>query len=222
MRLCETLLRDSVQVPICMSRNCQVFTVIRTVYHIRRVGDRLVSVSSLLPVESIPGEQLKNTAGKLEAFGKKRSELTYKDTHRFRTDSSGHHVRLYWIYLDDSGENLCYATQERPLPNSLRVFRISICTDETLRLEIQLVAERRFWTLDITYRNGEEGKDFEMCFHPFLPIVVYAWAKGTYVWNIATSKLQLSSCSCVESSRPNIHFQRNVLELGIVHSKSPP
>lgn len=127
---------------------------------------------------------------KVEAVEKKRSEITYKDTGRFRNNGR-QNTQLHWIYLDNSGENLCYTTQERPLPKSLKVFWISICTNETLRLETQLVAERSFWTHDTTYTPGEEGRDFEMCFHPFLPIVVYAWAKGTYVWNIDTSELPL-------------------------------
>ncbi|KAH6721609.1 hypothetical protein BKA61DRAFT_729128 [Leptodontidium sp. MPI-SDFR-AT-0119] len=174
-----------------------------TIYHIRNVSDRLVCVSSRLPIEPILGVSLKVSGGKVEAVEKKRSEITYKDTGRFRNNGR-QNTQLHWIYLDNSGENLCYATQERPLPNSLKVFRISICTDETLRLETQLVAERSFWTHDITYTPGEEGRDFEMCFHPFLPIVVYAWVKGTYVWNIDTKKcvkaghgsLNISSLTC--------------------------
>ncbi|KAG4438258.1 hypothetical protein IFR05_006240 [Cadophora sp. M221] len=187
MRLCETLLRESVQIPICMARSCQVFTVIRTVYHIRNVGDRLVCVSSRLPIEPILPVSWKVIGGRVEKVEKKRSEIDYKSTQRFQNNGR-RNARLYWIYLDDSGENLCYATQERPLPNSLKVFRISICTDETLRLEMELVAERSFWTHDMTHIPGEEGKNFEMCFHPFLTVVVYAWVKGTYVWNIVTKK----------------------------------
>ncbi|KAH7370142.1 hypothetical protein BKA65DRAFT_561623 [Rhexocercosporidium sp. MPI-PUGE-AT-0058] len=208
MRLCETLLRESVQIPICIARSCQVFSVMRTVYHIRNTNNRLVCVSRRLPVESesMLGVSPKASDGKNGTSDKKLSEINYKDTGRFRNNRRAN-IRLYWIYLDDSGENLCYATQERPLPNSLKVFRISVCTDENLRLEMELVAERSFWTHDITSKTGEEGKDFEMCFHPFLPVVVYAWSKGTYVWNIVTKKcvkagygsFQIASLTCSQT-----------------------
>jgi hypothetical protein len=49
--------------------------------------------------------------------------------------------------------------------------------------------ERTFWTRDISKPYGDRDfKDFKMCFNPYFPTVVYAPAKGTYVWNFAASR----------------------------------
>ncbi|KAE9371862.1 hypothetical protein N431DRAFT_559267 [Stipitochalara longipes BDJ] len=188
VRLCETLLLGSVQIPISMTQDCQLFTVIKTIYHVRIIVGRLVYASHSLPVESVPREFVRKVNGRLQRYEKTPAELTYKDFDRFSNDSLKH-VRLYWIHLDDRGENLCYATQERASPTSLKIFCISVPTEETPRLETELVAERNFWTRSIDKPYGDRDfKEFEMCFHPYFPIVVYAWAKGTYVWNFATNK----------------------------------
>ena len=202
-----------------MTQDCQFFTVIKTIYHVRIIDGRLVYASHSLPVDSIPREFTGKINGKLERYEKTRAELTYKDFDRFNNDRLKH-VQLYWIHLDDRGENLCYATQERSSPTSLKIFRISVPPGGTLKLETELVAERRFWTRDIGKPYGDRDfKEFEMCFHPYFPIAVYAWAKGTYVWNFATSKSRLSSYSSA-SGLTNKQYQINFPKLATGHLKS--
>jgi len=58
-----------------------------------------------------------------------------------------------------------------------------------------------------------------MCFHPYFPIAVCAWAKGTYVWNFATSKSRLSSYSSA-SGLTNKQYQINFPKLATGHLKS--
>ncbi|KAH8589069.1 hypothetical protein B0O99DRAFT_692943 [Bisporella sp. PMI_857] len=189
VRVCETLLRGSVQIPISMTQDCHFFTVIGTLYHVKTIAGRLVYTSHCLPVDSVPCEFWGKISGKFQSYKKTPAELTYKDFCRFRDDDLKR-VRLYWIHLDDRGENLCYATQKRSLPTTLQIYRISVSTNETLKLETELIAERSFWSRDIGKPYGDRDcKEFEMCFHPYLPIVVYAWAKATYVWNFATDKI---------------------------------
>jgi hypothetical protein len=188
-----------------MTQDCQFFTVIKTIYHVRIIDGRLVYASHSLPVESVPREFVGKINGKLQRYEKTPAELTYKDFDRFSNDSLKH-VRLYWIHLDDRGENLCYATQERSSPTSLKIYRIRVPTGGTLKIETELVAERSFWTRDIAKPYGDRDfKEFEMCFHPDFPIVVYACAKGTYVWNFTTSKSRLSSCSSADGPTNKQH-----------------
>lgn len=170
-----------------MTQDCRFFTVMRTLYHVRATSGRLEYTSHCLPTDSVLRVLPRNSIGISKTYEKNPAELTWEDFHRFRNDVLKN-VRLYWIHLNDRGEYLCYATQERSSPTCLKIFRISVSAGKKLRLETDLVAERSLWTRDIAKPYGDrDKKEFEVCFHPYFPIVVYAWAKGTYVWNFATS-----------------------------------
>ncbi|UKZ82608.1 hypothetical protein TrVFT333_010401 [Trichoderma virens FT-333] len=187
-RLCETLLCGSVQIPMSVSRNSRFFTVMKNLYHVKLEGNKLRYTSHNLPIElNTLRKTDSNTERESHSRGIPQEELTYRDFSRYNTDHL-RRVSLYWIYLDDYGENLCYTSQERASPAHLRVFKIKVSSLNELNLDTTEVAERLFWTRGIsTHYEDRDNKEFEMCFHPFLPIIVYASAKGTYVWNFNTS-----------------------------------
>ncbi|PNP58999.1 hypothetical protein THARTR1_01247 [Trichoderma harzianum] len=186
-RLCETLLRGSIQIPISISRDSRFFTVMRNLYHVKLEGNKLRYATHSLPIEL---DIFGNTEHKSQGYQKFLEELTYKDFSRYYKDNL-RRVSLYWIYLDDYGENLCYASQERAAPAHLRVFKISVSSFNEVKIETTKVAERQFWAKGIsTVYEDRDDKEFEMCFHPFLPVLVYAGAKGTYVWNFNTNMSQ--------------------------------
>lgn len=179
VRLCETLLRDSAQIPISMSRDCRFFSVIRTIYHVTNDDGKFSYTSCSLPRDCI-----------LQGFssGKDPADLTFEDFNRYKNDDLKH-VLLYWIYFDDCGQSLCYATQERSSPVLLRLFNLMISRGDRLQMKAAQFAERRFWTRDIGRPYGyRDEKEFEMCFHPYLPVVVHAWERATYAWNFNTGK----------------------------------
>ncbi|KKP06868.1 hypothetical protein THAR02_01065 [Trichoderma harzianum] len=186
-RLCETLLRGFIQIPISVSRDSRFFTVMKTLYHVKLEGNKLRYATHSLPIEL---DIFGNTERKSQGYRKSLEELTYKDFSRYYKDSL-RRVSLYWIYLDDYGENLCYGSQERAAPARLIVFKISVSSFGEVKLETTKVAERQFWAKGIcpVYEDRDD-KEFEMCFHPFLPVLVYAGAKGTYVWNFNTNMSQ--------------------------------
>ncbi|KAL7910353.1 hypothetical protein GGI35DRAFT_448574 [Trichoderma velutinum] len=183
-RLCETLLCGSIQIPISVSRDSRFFTVMKTLYHVKLEKNKLRYATHSLPIElNIFG----NTECTSQGYQKSLEELTYKDFARYNKDNL-RRVSLYWIYLDDYGENLCYASQERASPAHMRVFKIGVSSLNELRIDATKIAERQFWAKGIsTVYEDRDDKEFEMCFHPFLPVLVYASAKGTYVWNFITN-----------------------------------
>ncbi|KAH0523957.1 hypothetical protein TsFJ059_008888 [Trichoderma semiorbis] len=188
-RLCETLLRGSIQIPMSVSRDSRFFTVMKNLYHVKLEGNELQYAMHGLPIElNIFG----NAERKSQGYQKSLEELTYNDFSRYR-ENNLRRVSLYWIYLDDYGENLCYASQERASPARLRVFKIGVSSLNELEIDTTKIAERQFWTKGIrTVYEDRDDKEFDMCFHPFLPVLIYAAAKGTYVWNFNTSETYLN------------------------------
>lgn len=161
----------------------------KTLYHVKLEGNKLRYATHSLPIEL---DIFGNTERKSQGHRKSREELTYKDFSRYYKDNL-RRVSLYWIYLDDHGENLCYASQERAAPAHLRVFKISVSSFNEVKIETTKVAERQFWAKGIsTVYEDRDDREFEMCFHPFLPVLVYAGTKGTYVWNFNTSEIYLN------------------------------
>lgn len=160
----------------------------KTLYHVKLEGNKLRYATHSLPIEL---DIFGNAEHKSQGYRKSLEELTYKDFSRYYKDNL-RRVSLYWIYLDDYGENLCYASQERAAPARLMVFKITVPSFGEVKLETTKVAERQFWAKGIsTVYEDRDDKEFEMCFHPFLPVLVYAGAKGTYVWNFNTSEISL-------------------------------
>ncbi|KAL7961267.1 hypothetical protein V8C34DRAFT_274241 [Trichoderma compactum] len=186
-RLCETLLRGFIQIPISVSRDSRIFTVMKCLYHVKLEGNKLRYATHSLPIEL---DIFGNTERKSQGHRKSLEELTYKDFSRYYKDNL-RRVSLYWIYLDDYGENLCYASQERAAPAHLQVFKISVSSFNEVKIATTKVAERQFWAKGIsTVYEDRDDKEFEICFHPFLPVLVYAGAKGTYVWNFNSNMSQ--------------------------------
>jgi hypothetical protein len=95
-------------------------------------------------------------------------------------------VYLYSVYFDDLGQDICVAEQIRSHPMTFSVFQISRSPSQSRFPDLILVAQFQRWMrkLDSPYRY-QDTKDFELAFHPFLPVIALAGSTGTHIWNYA-------------------------------------
>ncbi|KAK4455375.1 hypothetical protein QBC34DRAFT_489662 [Podospora aff. communis PSN243] len=190
IRACESFVGDAIQIPISLSRDCRFFSVLRTIYHVRlnKNGAGMTHVSQPLPIETILSTLCQDKAD---------SAITFSDFRR--TKQTYGQIPLFWIYFDGQSKNLCYIEQKRRELCKFVVFGIEPGFDQkgALRLHITQVAQRRAQTRDIakpydtyhTFGGGpQDEKEFELCFHPSLPVIAFTSSMSTKVWDFCTDK----------------------------------
>jgi hypothetical protein len=189
IQLYQTLLKGSVQFPLSISPDGRYFTVLRTLYSLVGEGQAMHCTSATIPLQL---NELTKMVWAVPGMDDKGYRV--HDYSRFGKQNLLTQVYLYWVYFDDLGQDICVAEQIRYNPITFSVFQIQRSPSQSRSPDLTLVAQCRRWMtkLESPYWH-QDTKDFELAFHPFLPVIALAGSGGTYIWNYATGNDILES-----------------------------
>jgi hypothetical protein len=109
------------------------------------------------------------------------------DYYRFRHGESDR-VYLYWIFFDQQPHHLCFVDQIRYAPNSFTVFRLTSPNSEAAASPTFVAQSKRWLRKFQSPYSPQDDKEFELVFHPHLPVIAVASRQGLYMWNFNGSK----------------------------------
>lgn len=154
----------SIQVPVSISPNGRHFTVLRTLY----------SLEGQIPTLSYTSEQITvNGDDKCSGFW-----ALPKVDHWLQEAGS---LILYWLYFDNADCYLSLVVQSHPNPLSVHVFALRRGQSPLLEFSGQAVQELPRPIEG--YYPGRDRREFELAFHPHLPLLAIAGLSGIFLWD---------------------------------------
>lgn len=174
LQVYQTLSLGSVQFPLAISPTGQKFVILRTLYTIVKGDSTWGYTSVVLPLDECRANHNFWLLPKKGARG-----YSLDQYHRLGKQKEFERVCLYWLYFNDTGDHVCLVEQVRSSPVCVSVFDV---TQNTIRP--LLIAQRSKWLrqFDCPYPTRDE-KEFELAFHPSLPIIALAGYMGVYIWD---------------------------------------
>lgn len=173
LQLTQSLMCSSsgavLQFPISLSSDGQAFTVLRTVYRLRKTPNELGVASHVLAFNAS------------HPFWQPRISSRWK--------AHANNLYLYWIYFDDQGQYLCLV--EQFLNHDLTVWAFgynriqSIDTSPQFISQVSIPLERGF----VEHYPGRNRREFELAYHPFVGAIVVAGCnKSAFLWNFESRR----------------------------------
>ncbi|KAL6890861.1 hypothetical protein GGI43DRAFT_387319 [Trichoderma evansii] len=152
-----------IQFPISLSSDGRAFTILRTVYSLRKTPDEHCATSHVLAIDP--------------------SHQSWQPSITPRWKAHAGNLYLYWIYFDDQGQYLTFVEQFINHDLTVGVFSYnrtqSIDTGPQFIARISIPLERDI----IDYYPGRNRREFELAYHPFVgAMVVAGYNKSAFLW----------------------------------------
>lgn len=176
-----------IQFPLAISPDACCFTVLRTLYRIEHQQGNSAArcTSALLPLELDATNEAHwlSVRQRLEKGEPSAKYIRIDEPHeRQRTIKS----YLYWIFFDNKKQYICFIDQARCVPNNLLMFSLNDenSSNSTTMLKKVGKIQKFLKEIDSSYNSyALDKKQFQVDFHPSLPLLGIAATKYIYLWD---------------------------------------
>lgn len=157
----------TLQVPLSLSPDGRYFTVLRTLFGLDPKAGTLSYTAHVVPL-------------KVDNFNKGFWQVPKMMS--WKPDPQ--RIYLYWFYFDDRGGYLCFVERTHSSPLTVSVIDLG----KHGKGSLTFVAKNELFLpkqkLDPLYHHPRRDRgEFELAFHPYLPIIAVAELSGTFIWN---------------------------------------
>ncbi|KAH6876586.1 hypothetical protein B0T10DRAFT_497773 [Thelonectria olida] len=175
LQVYQTLSLGAIQFPLAINPTGRNFIILRTLYTTFDDSSTWGYTSEVLPLDECRFNRDFWLLPQKDATG----GYSLDQYHRLNKQKKFERVCLYWLYFNDAGDHVCLAEQVRSSPVCVSVFNVVQNATRPL-----LVAQRAKWLrrFEEPYQ-ARDRKEFELAFHPSLPVIALAGYTGIYLWD---------------------------------------